>query len=209
MAIFPAAYDVEIDNTGTVVGAIASVQIAGTPVAGSTVTATVTTAPLGATVAYQWRLDGAPIDGATAASLAVLDAMDGGVLSLRLSPQGGTPVIVELGPVRLPAPAIVGDAEPNFGPANAETGATLTGTPGTWDPAGTVVQQIIRLNDPLVDADDEVVATGDGSGPITHVAAVAGQYRYRETATTSGGSTIRQLLASVSQSEDAVSPSAG
>ncbi|MDJ1008324.1 MAG: hypothetical protein QNJ13_10920 [Paracoccaceae bacterium] len=85
-----------------------------------------------APVAYDWRLDGVPVPGATAAAFTVPASADLALLSCRVMPEGLVSQLVEIATVRHAPP--VADTPPTISGA-AAFGATLSLAPGVWTEA--------------------------------------------------------------------------
>ena len=117
--------------------------VSGTPAVGQVLTAAAPGWAAGAEFAYQWTIDGAEVEGATAATFELTPAALGKEVTVKLtgSKTGYSPVTTEstpVGPVVLgtitvvPTPTIIG---------STTFGKTLTASPGTWAAGTTLAYQ--------------------------------------------------------------------
>ncbi len=149
-------------NDKTLVNAAAPV-ITGTPKVGAVLsTSPGTWRPTSVDVAYQWFADGQPIQGADAATLKLTRArLDQQVTVKTTASQLGYPTAsatsaatapVQPGQLRnLEAPSISGDAKVD---------ATLTLSPGTWNPEPTLTYQWFADGQPIADASGTTLHLG-------------------------------------------------
>lgn len=122
-----------------------TVQVAGAAINGQTLTASVGAWADGATLSYQWRLDGQPIEGATAASYQVDAAAVGHRVEVAVTVSGDSRATVTV--IGAPANPLVQPAPqqaPKVGIAGvAAVGSTLSVT-GTWADGTVLTYQWLR-----------------------------------------------------------------
>ncbi|MDP5226713.1 MULTISPECIES: peptidoglycan DD-metalloendopeptidase family protein [Arthrobacter] len=178
---------------GTLVPGVPS--IAGTPIPGQTLTASPGAWSPAASYTYQWRRNGAPITGATAAGYLVAAAdlnTDLTVLvtgtATAYNPASAVSAAVRVGKqfTAAPTPAISG---------GLDVGARLTATVGAWAPAPQLAFQWLRNGAPIAGATGTayVLTTADAGTSITFrvTGSLAG---YATAVRTSTGLTTRALL---------------
>ena len=154
--------------TGGTLSATPVPTVTGTATVGQTLTATPGTWDANATLTYQWLRGGAPISGATE-STHLVDAADAG-LALSVAVTGNKPgfnptaktsvptVLVLRAQTLTPSPTISG---------TLTAGSTLTATPGTWGPGGTLTYAWLRNGATISGATSPTyVLTGDDYSAI-------------------------------------------
>jgi hypothetical protein len=118
-----------------------SVEVAGTPIVGASLTATATGwGPAGVSLSYQWQADGADIAGATGSTLSITPSLEDVVLRVRVSGHGdrligASALSADVGPV---APAAFTAAAPKI-TGNAKAGTAVKVDVGTWTPQPTTL----------------------------------------------------------------------
>ncbi|WP_182920302.1 hypothetical protein [Nocardioides cavernaquae] len=127
-----------VDPTPVAVANTAVPVVTGSPVVGSTLTATAGTwDPASVTTAFQWLADGVPIAGATDAAYVVTAGEQGKALSARVtaSAPDHTDGVASSEPTApVTGAPIANTAVPTISGA-ATVGGTLTATAGTWEPS--------------------------------------------------------------------------
>ena len=120
---------------------------------------------------FQWLLDGKPIAGATATSLAVTTAHAGHAVSVQVtgSKVGYAPLVRTSAPVSVPLLALTAAPVPTIA-GTAKVGSTLTVKPGVWAPAPVALQyQWMRGGTPIAGAVKAtyVLTAADAGAAIT------------------------------------------
>ncbi len=96
----------------------------------------------GASYAYQWLANGAPISAATGSSLTLTQALKGKQLSVRVTASApGYPATSAVSPATTAVqPGVLSNTAPPTVTGTPQVDSTLTASPGTWDPAAPQVR---------------------------------------------------------------------
>lgn len=141
-----------------------SVQVEGTAITGATLTARLGSWVDGLTVAYQWRVDGQPIAGATTSSYQVGGTLVGRNLDVAVTVSGdsretvtlvGVPAALPVQPATQQAPTVEARGAAAVGSTLSATGTWADGTVLTyqWLRDGVVIERAVSSQYNLVDAD--------------------------------------------------------
>ncbi len=164
--------------------------VTGTPKVGSTLTAQPGTWTTGATLAYEWRADGTPIAGATAATFVPTAAQLGTALSVQVigSRAGYLPAQAVSAPTAAVAPGTLTAPTPTVS-GTPRVGNPLTAQPGTWT-SGTTLAYLWLLDGAPVASGATFTPTADQRGRSLAVRVTGTKAGYTQATRDSEASTI-------------------